>query len=228
VELTGSYRTVLPHHLLGKYAFLEVRNAAAVLQASNAGCFADVVAVLDDFFIYDDDITVAGGNRSTIPQRLDGAFFDLGWNAVRVDTEFKLHGKMKQHYTNRAYTHSFLDSLVANKGYEVDNMKDRVALDVEWNAKDGNLDRDLTAYRMLYDLGLIDCAVIILRDYQGILDLANIDLRDHEAARRLGTNTGTTVQKLQDRLTRGDGGGCPVLAVGMTRATWAGLGVPIP
>ena len=26
-----------------------------------------------------------------------------------------------------------------NEGYKVDNFRDRIALDVEWNAKDGNL-----------------------------------------------------------------------------------------
>ena len=55
------------------------------------------------------------------------------------------------------------DTEVFNEGYKVDNFVDRLALDVEWNAKDGNLDRDLSAYRALYDAALIDVAVIITR-----------------------------------------------------------------
>jgi hypothetical protein len=47
------------------------------------------------------------------------------------------------------------ESEVHNEGYKVDNVKGRIALDVEWNAKDGNLDRDIGAYRALYDAGLM-------------------------------------------------------------------------
>ncbi|WP_205409713.1 BglII/BstYI family type II restriction endonuclease [Pseudothauera hydrothermalis] len=36
---------------------------------------------------------------------------------------------------------------VVQEGYLIDNVKGSVALDVEWNAKDGNLDRDFGAYR---------------------------------------------------------------------------------
>ncbi|MCB4825330.1 hypothetical protein LHA35_26810, partial [Roseicella sp. GB24] len=43
----------------------------------------------------------------------------------------------------------------------VDNFKGRVVLDVEWNAKDGNLDRDLASYRSWYEAGVISAGVII-------------------------------------------------------------------
>jgi hypothetical protein len=42
---------------------------------------------------------------------------------------------------------------VYQEGYLVDNFKGRVALDVERNAKDGNLDRDLSAYRAWHEAG---------------------------------------------------------------------------
>ena len=42
-----------------------------------------------------------------------------------------------------------IETQVENRGYKVDNLKSRLALDVEWNAKDGNLDRDVGAYRAL-------------------------------------------------------------------------------
>lgn len=55
--------------------------------------------------------------------------------------------------------------------YWVDNRKGRVLVDVEWNAKDGNLDRDLAAYRAWYEDGLIDGAVIITKDRHHFLIL---------------------------------------------------------
>ena len=54
----------------------------------------------------------------------------------------------------------------------MDNVHGGVALDVEWNAKDGNLDRDLAAYRSLYDVGIISAGVMI--DHAG----ARRDARD--------------------------------------------------
>ncbi|MBF6260195.1 restriction endonuclease [Nocardia farcinica] len=222
MDLTASYEHSLPPEVINRYKMLEVRNAAAVLKASNPDLFEEVVSVLAEFKVYDADILVPGGNRSQIPIRLDQAFENLGWSAVRINTEFKLVGKRKLSATNQQYTEQFLESSVANDGFEVDNMKGRVALDVEWNAKDGNLDRDLSAYRALYDVGLIDVAVIITRDHYGIKTLALQDLNSADAARRLGTTTTTNIEKVQGRLTRGDAGGCPVLVAGITRATWQG------
>ncbi|MEO5679410.1 MAG: BglII/BstYI family type II restriction endonuclease [Acidimicrobiales bacterium] len=43
----------------------------------------------------------------------------------------------------------------------IDNIKVRLAIDVEWHAEDGNLDSDLAAYRSLYDAGIVDAASII-------------------------------------------------------------------
>lgn len=110
-----------------------------------------------------------------------------------------------------------------NEGYKVDNFRDRVALDVEWNAKDGNLDRDIGAYRALYDAALIDV---------GVLNTRTMDLRDlgrqlaldagmtiEQAKPILTTTTTTNREKLLPRMTRGDAGGCPMLAVFICAAT---------
>lgn len=217
MDLTDSNRTYVPAAVLNRYLWVEIRNAAAVISASNPQCFDDILHVLSAFEVRATDITTPGGNRGPIPIRLDGAFESLGWQAVRINTEFNLIGKVKG-----ARGRTLFQSSVASEGFEVDNMKHRVALDVEWNAKDGNLDRDLSAYRALYDVGLIDAAVIICRDFDGIMDLARVDLRSDDAMRRMNSTTTTTIQKLEPRLSRGDAGGCPVLGIGITRETWDG------
>lgn len=228
MDLTDSYREVVPADVLARYEWIETRKAAAVLQATNRDHFEEILGVLATFNLYDSDLLVRGGNRGQIAIRLDSAFAALGWNAVRINTEYSLHGVRKLSPTARAFTEPFISSSVQNEGFEVDNFKGRVALDVEWNGKDGALDRDLSAYRALYEVGLIDAAVIITRDHHGIRKLAGIDLESEDAHRRLGTTTTTNMAKLEPRLTRGDAGGCPVLAVGITRATWAGAGVMAP
>lgn len=228
MDLTDSYSRVFDSELLGRYSWVETRNAAAVLQASDPEAFTEFKGVLAEFFLYDTDLLIPGGNRGAVPIRLDGAFDRRGWSAVRVNTEFRLVGLRKKSLTSRSYEEPFLNSTVSNAGFEVDNMKRRVAVDVEWNAKDGNLDRDLAAYRALYDLGLLDVAVIVTRDHRSIRDLASTELDSEDAARRLGTTTTTNLEKVTPRLTRGDGGGCPVLIVAISRATWAGHGVVAP
>ncbi len=111
-----------------------------------------------------------------------------------------------------------------NEGYKVDNFRDRVALDMEWNAKDGNLDRDIGAYRSLYDAALIDVGVLITRT----LDLRDLGrqlgiqagMSPEKAKRILNTTTTTNREKLLPRLTRGDAGGCPILAAFICPATY--------
>jgi hypothetical protein len=118
-------------------------------------------------------------------------------------------------------------SRVTNEGYKVDNVKDRVAMDLEWNAKDGNLDRDLAVYRALYEAGLIDGAILITRT---IDDLRVLGYRirlaagmDEKSARNvLSTSTTTNTKKLLPRLQRGDAGGCPVLVAAICERTWVG------
>src|SRR5207249_672167 len=91
-------------------------------------------------------------------------------------------------------------------GYKTDNVKAGVALDVEWNAKDGNLDRDIGAFRALYDSGVISAGVILTRTTDDLRALGKKIGRDP-----LGTTTTTNIEKLEPRMTRGDPGGCPVL-----------------
>jgi len=119
------------------------------------------------------------------------------------------------------------ESGVTNEGYKVDNVKARVAMDLEWNAKDGNLDRDLAAYRALYDSGLIDGAILITRTIDDLRELGyQIRIEagmDEKAARNvLSTSTTTNTKKLLPRLQRGDAGGCPILAVAICSRTWIG------
>ena len=113
------------------------------------------------------------------------------------------------------------------EGYKVDNVKGRVALGVEWNARDGNLDRDLSAYRALYDFGIIDAGVLITRTQDdlrelalkpGLLNAPGIDeeRKGSSSRGRLATTTTTNLTKLETRLNCGDGGGCPVLAIAIT------------
>ena len=119
------------------------------------------------------------------------------------------------------------------EGYLVDNFKGRVALDVEWNAKDGNLDRDLSAYRAWHEAGVISAAVIITQNRVALKALAEQlwsahqshfpeKLRSLKLPIDLGTSTTTNLEKAALRVRRGVMGTCPLLIVAATDRTWNG------
>lgn len=225
MRLTDSYSSVFPDDVLDRFAFHEVRNASAVLQAAHPDDLSSIIEVLRGWALTDSDIVLAGGNKSTIAADLDRAFRIDGWREARVDTQLKLR-LVLQPYRDAGEDRPRVEETTSDsKGYKVDNMRGGVALDVEWNAKDGNLDRDLSAYRVLYSEALIDVAVIITRLHDDLRDFARErarfhGLRDEEVARILGTTTTTNERKLRPRLVRGDGGGCPVLAIYIAPESW--------
>ncbi|GAD23218.1 BglII/BstYI family type II restriction endonuclease [Acidovorax sp. MR-S7] len=122
-----------------RWAFLETSSAAAVLRSVCPQEWADITAVLASFVLDPSRWLKKGGNRGDIAKEIDGMFAVRGWRETRVDlvTQGVLLSKNLE----------VLERLppVEQEGYLVDNFKGRVALDVEWNAKDGNLDRDLWA-----------------------------------------------------------------------------------
>jgi hypothetical protein len=218
VELTRSYERVVPESIRQRFGFAEVRNAAAVLESTDRAAFDEVMDVLEAFVLEPLDILLPGGQKSRLALRVDKQFREKGWREGQHDTKIVSVLRImpwrpagEKTVVERRYE-------VENPGYKVDNVKGRVALDVEWNAKDGNLDRDVGAYRALYDAGIIDVGVIITRDFDTILRLA---ARLGRPTPFSGTTT-TTLTKLTPRMGRGDGGGCPILAVAITDRRYVG------
>jgi len=213
VELTNSFERVFPVDLVERYEVYEVRNAAALLSATNPTEFNEIVGILSAFELSVDDVLSAGGNKSDVARRIDAEFRELGWREARHDTKVTSI-LIKQPYRDVGELQTEeLTYEVLNEGYKIDNVKARVALDVEWNAKDGNLDRDLAAYRALYEAGIIDVGVIITRTQA---DLREAALGLDPASTKFQTTTTTNLTKLKPRLTRGDAGGCPILAIAIT------------
>ena len=84
MEVTDSWRRVLPQAVQDRYDVVETRNAAAVLSSTNPEQFRDVCEVLDEFALTDDDILVAGGNETRIAGRLNRAFRQRDWREERA------------------------------------------------------------------------------------------------------------------------------------------------
>lgn len=197
------------------------------MKAVCAAEWADIVSVLSGYRLNPSTWLRKGGNRGDIAKEIDQLFQDRGWKEARLDLETKglLYSKDQ----------TLLGELppVYQEGYLVDNFKGRVVLDVEWNAKDGNLDRDLASYRSWYEAGVISAGVIITKDRLSLLELARRvwqtyqdTLTEVERVKELpidlGTSTTTTYDKAAMRVRRGVMGTCPVLVVAATADTWNG------
>jgi hypothetical protein len=227
VDFTTSYDAVIPERVKARYVLAETRNAAAILVATNRQAFDDLVQILDDFQLLTSDLTTAGGQESQLAHRLNHQFRLRGWREARVDTKVQLVLRLMPFAAagEKKPLESTTESL--NQGYKVDNVLDRVAMDLEWNAKDGNLDRDVAAYRALYQAGLIDVGVLVTRTLDDLRELAKrvrleAGMSQDEAKKMLNTTTTTNLTKLLPRMSRGDAGGCPMLVVAICERTWEG------
>jgi hypothetical protein len=227
--LTQTYDdpVVLDAAVRRRWAFLETSSAAAVLRSVCPAEWKDIVHVLSTFSLDPPQWLKKGGNRGDVAKQIDGMFAALGWREIRVD----VHTEGILFAGDGAEVGRL--PVVRQEGYLVDNFKGRVAIDVEWNAKDGNLDRDLSAYRSWHEAGVISAAVLITQDRLALKALAERVWSQYQAtlprSRRtdklpidLSTSTTTNLEKAALRVRRGVMGTCPVLVVAATEATWNG------
>lgn len=240
MELTESWRTELPASIIERYDIIETRNAAAMFKASNPELLAEMAAVLDGFHFDVERIVRGGGSKHFISAELDEAFRVAGWR------EAKFRQKLVTDLVLNPYKPAGEKSKVVRtsesdyEGHQIDNVKGRVGLDVEWNPKDGNLDRDFSNFRNLYDAGVLDLGILIVRRETGMRTLWNETIARAEElnsatftsaewnerlkktpADPLGTSTTSNFEKLITRVKRGDGGGCPILAIAITTRCYA-------
>ena len=245
MELTFSFLQILPDNVSVRYRFAEVRNAAAIIASSCAVQWQEVLQYLDDFRLKTDHLMTPGGNKSLIVDALESYFYRNDWKETRIDTENIIYriqhdtqGKMpvnvrldKETLPDRISSKYFYSSIL-QEGYKVDALKGRLAVDIEWNAKDGNLDRDLSAYRAWYELGVIDAAILITKEQESCRKLVadiwaqylqeNPEKQGKSPPVNLKTSTTTNLENAVERIKRGDAGGCPVLIVAITDKTWNG------
>ena len=193
-----SVERFVPRDLLDLYEVYEWRNGLAVLAAACPEEWDDIVQVLRDFRLHHTEIATPGGRKSLIADRVDSAFKKRGWKEKRFDTKIVVDG-----VTHESPTH------------EVDVLKNKVALEVEWNNKDPFYDRDLNNFRLLFDLRVIDAGVIITR----CTELQSLFVEVGRDKSSYGAST-THMDKLVPRLEGGGGGGCPVVVFGIRRAAY--------
>lgn len=240
MELTESWRTELPASVIERYDVIETRNAAAMFKASNPELLTEMAMVLDGFRFDVERIVRAGGSKHLIAAELDEAFRVTGWREAKFRQKLVTELVLNPYKPAGESDKKVRESESVYEGHQIDNVKGRIGLDVEWNPKDGNLDRDFSNFRNLYDAGVLDLGILIVRRETGMrklwsetiarareLDKANFTSAEWSYRIKktpvdpLGTTTTSNFEKLETRIRRGDGGGCPILAIAITTRCFA-------
>lgn len=187
-------KNLLPVDIRDVYQVEERHHACSILKIDFPAQWKDLVEVLRAFKLRKSELSKPGGNKSPIAKGLNGLFFDRGWVEKSFDIKVTADG-----VETLAPTH------------HVDYYKDRVAVETEWNNKDPFFDRDLTTFRLLFELNVLSVGVIITRADE-LQDLF-FEVGKKTAAGQATTHMSKLIPKMYNRAS----GGCPVLAFGITK-----------
>jgi len=137
---------LIPSDLRQKYTFGEWHHACAVLASDFPEEFQDIMDCLQAFTLKKSAIMTPGGGRSPIPLEIDGFLSKRGWAEKAFKVEISVD-----------------DSLIPIPTHHIDNFKNRVGVEVEWNNKTEFYDRDLNNFRLLKELRVLSVGVVITR-----------------------------------------------------------------
>jgi hypothetical protein len=183
---------LVPEALRARFRFEERGHATAILAADFPQEFQDIQDCLAAFTLKQSEIVISGGGRSRIPIAIDGFLVERGWEEKKFDIEIAVDGDP-----------------IPIPTHKIDNFKNRVGVEVEWNNKTEFYDRDLNNFRLLNVLNVLSVGVIITRvsELQVIFDGLGI-------GPKYGPST-THWNKLIPKVDGGGAGQCPLLMVGM-------------
>jgi hypothetical protein len=205
------WMNLIPNDIADKYEFHNFNNAVEILYQAYPTIFHEIIFALSSFYITHSDFLQSGGNESEIPKRLSSILYPLNWAETKISGDLlvklrKRHHQDKEFKTSELLINDYID------GHNIDYVKDKVAIDLEWNSKDQTFDSDLFALRTYYECGIISCGVIITRSasLNPIFDSLGSNIK-----KKYGAST-TWMGKLLPRLQSRRHGGCPIWVVGIT------------
>lgn len=183
---------LITQELHAKYTFYERDHASAILSVDYPGEFQNLLDCLRAFTLKRSEILAPGGGRSAIPIFIDGFLQARGWAEKQFDIKIEVDEVPIQIPTHK-----------------IDNFKNHVGVEVEWNNKTEFYDRDLNNFRLLRDLRVLSVGVIITR----LSELQDLFNKLGKGA-SYGAST-THWNKLIPKVEGGGAGCCPLLLVGM-------------
>lgn len=182
----------IPQTVRNRYHIDERGHACAILASDYPNEFQDLIDCLSQFVLRKSHILTPGGGRSPISAALDGFLQARGWQEKSFDIKITIDGNP-----------------VPIPTHKIDDFKNEVGLEVEWNNKTEFYDRDLNNFRLLKDLRVLAVGVMLTR----LSELQELFNRLGKG-KSYGAST-THWDKLIPKVDGGGAGGCPLLLVGM-------------
>lgn len=136
----------IPQAIRDRYHIDERGHASAILASDYPNEFQDIMDCLARFVLRKSHILTPGGGRSPISAALDAFLHERGWREKSFDIKITIDGNP-----------------VPIPTHKIDNFKNEVGLEVEWNNKTEFYDRDLNNFRLLKDLRVLAVGVMITR-----------------------------------------------------------------
>lgn len=186
--------SLLPQHIRDNYEVHEWKHACAILKEDFPQEWLDILDLLTTFRLKKSWITNPGGSKSQVSGFMDSFLYDRGWEEKQFATQMVVD-----------------DMSLDTPTHKVDCVKNRIALEIEWNNKDPFFDRDLNNFRLLFDLRAISVGVIITR-----CDELQEIFKELGRGSSYGAST-THMSKLLPRIEGGGGAGCPILVFGISK-----------
>lgn len=207
----SEWQELIPVHIREKFELYNFNSAVEILYQAYPGPFSDLISALEEFSIELDDVKKSGGNESPIPKKLAAILNPKGWSETKISGDLLVKLRQRHHRDGfEDYQEIRIEDFI--DGHNIDYVKDKVAIDMEWNSKDQTFDRDLFALRTYYEYGIIACGVIITRSAE--LNTVFNDL-GNDIKKKYGAST-TWMGKLIPRLQSRRHGGCPIFVIGIT------------
>jgi hypothetical protein len=193
----------LPGFIGENYVVEEWRHASSILLSDFAEPFAEICDVLTRFRLKKSEVVVGGGRKTQIADWIDRELSRKGWAERQFKTAFQVDNRRIESPTHK------VDCFKATK-------LGGIGFEIEWNNKDPFFDRDLNNFRLLFELRTVSVGIILTRGEDLKSLFSDLTSRRLKPASSFGEST-THWGKLIPRLEGGAGGGCPVLALGITR-----------
>lgn len=188
---------LIPSNLREKFTIEEREHACAILKNDYPSEWKDLLACLDAFWLTKSAITAKGGSKSPISIEIDQFLRGRGWQERSFDTRLVVDGRE-----------------IPSPTHKIDNYKNFVGVEVEWNNKDPFFDRDLNKFRLLRQLRTLSVGVIITR-------MTELQKLFKDAGQKTAKGAATTHwAKLIPKVDGGGAGGCPLLLVGLGMACY--------
>jgi len=208
--MDNRWENLISEELKAKYDFFNYNHALEILVASYPTEFNELMTALRELTITCEDILADGGNETIVPKKFAASLEPLNWKEIKISGDLVVNIYPRKGNKRGVFAKTAAEQVTVRDyigGNNIDYVKGRVAVDMEWNSKDQTFDRDIFAFRTYYECGLISVAAIVTRS-----EKLNPLFKKLGVYGKYGAST-TWIGKLLPRLDSRRHGGCPVLAI---------------